>query len=315
MNGFPAKMVATDYSNCFGVSTRRHLGQSNDAGWGKMMRRILLPLALAVLTGTTLAQSTQPGIPTEPGMYLVTAGKVTDIIGQTINFKRSGSLLVSGVTAGIKTRKENVQLLGPHAQTVSDERPVFYFIPAKQEADAGVNAGDILLILLEEKPERRQFEVGAQGLWRASSGISITHQIQLLRSEEKPNVYKIAPANALGKGEYALYLTRGEGLSPYVYDFSVPKVSINMTLTSTPNPSTGNEAVTLTATLVSNETLPNGQVVSFSYKGTTLGAITIAEGKSVFTTVLPRGSDVVTATYSGDVTYGAASASVTQTVR
>jgi PDZ domain len=93
--------------------------------------------------------------------------------------------------------------------------------PAKQEADTGVNAGDLVLIRLEEKSKRRQFEVGAQGLWRGSSGISITHQVQVFRSEEKLGVYKIIASTSLKKGEYALYVTRGNGLSPYVYDFSV----------------------------------------------------------------------------------------------
>jgi hypothetical protein len=143
------------------------------------------------------------------------------ILGQIVAFTRSGSLLVSGLTAGIKTRKQNVQLLGPHAQTVINGKPVFYFIPPRQEADAGVNAGDLVLVRLEEKAERRQFEIGAQGLARASSGISITHQIQLIRSEAKPGIYTITPALELGKGEYALYLARGEGMQAYVYDFSV----------------------------------------------------------------------------------------------
>lgn len=145
----------------------------------------------------------------------------TKILGQILAFTRTGSLLVSKLTVGIKTRKENVQLLGPHAQTVVNDKPVFYFIPPKQEADAGVNAGDLVLMRLEEKAERRQFEVGAQGMARASTGISITHQIQIFRSEVKPGIYTITPAVPLGKGEYALYLTRGEGMQPYIYDFSV----------------------------------------------------------------------------------------------
>jgi hypothetical protein len=154
-------------------------------------------------------------------MYVQTAGGFNKILGQIIAFTRSGSLLVSKLTVGIKTRKENVQLLGPHAQTVIDGKPVFYFIPPRQEADAGVNAGDLVLLRLEEKAERRQFEIGAQGAWRVSSGISITHQIQLFRSEVKPGIYTITPAVALGKGEYALYLARGEEMKAYVYDFSV----------------------------------------------------------------------------------------------
>jgi hypothetical protein len=187
------------------------------------MRRVKLPLGVLVLVAAVLGQSPQPGVPTEAGMYLATANSNIKILGQIVTFTRSGSLAVSALTAGIKTAKANVQLLGPHAQTATDEKPLFYFIPAKQEAEAGVNAGDVVLIRLEKKAKRRQFEVAASGLWRGSSGISITHQVQLFRSEEKAGVFKLTPASPLSKGEYALYLTRGEGLSAYVYDFSVDR--------------------------------------------------------------------------------------------
>jgi hypothetical protein len=160
-------------------------------------------------------------IPTEAGMYLVTQNGNTKILGQIVDFERSGSLLASKVTLGVKSHKANAQLLGAHSQTASAGTPQFYFIPAKQEADAGVNAGDLIMIRLEEKGDRRQFEVGAEGDWRASKGISLTHQIQLNRSEVKAGVYKIAPAVELSRGEYGLYLARGEGLAPYIYDFSI----------------------------------------------------------------------------------------------
>jgi hypothetical protein len=194
-----------------------------------MQRTIPVCSVIVMLAVVALAQAPQPaisdagsgGVPSESGMYVQTAVGFNKILGQIVAFQRSGSLLASKLTVGIKTRKENVQLLGAHAQTVVDGKPLFYFIPPKQEADAGVNAGDLVLMHLEEKAERRQFEIGAQGAWRASSGISITHQIQLFRSETKPGVYTITPAVALGQGEYALYLARGEGMSAYVYDFSV----------------------------------------------------------------------------------------------
>ncbi len=160
-------------------------------------------------------------LPVEAGMYVSAAGGYTKILGQILDFTRSGSRLVSGVTLHIKSEKENVQLLGPHAQTVTSATPEFYFIPARQEADAGVNAGDLILVHLEEKKERRQVEVGAQGVGRASKGISLTHQIQINRSEVKSGVYKIAPAVGLSRGEYGLYLSRGEQMAPYIYDFSV----------------------------------------------------------------------------------------------
>src|ERR1700730_5814857 len=182
---------------------------------------VLLLTSAAALVGVSFSQTAQTNLPTDPGMYVEAAGSFTKIIGQIAEFKRSGSVMVSGVTLGIKSAKANIQLLGHHSQTVVSPQPIFYFIPAKQEADAGVNAGDLILVRLEEKSKRRQFEIAARGLWRASSGISLTHQIQIFRSELKSGVYKIAPATALGKGEYALFLSRGEGMAPYVYDFGV----------------------------------------------------------------------------------------------
>jgi len=177
-----------------------------------------------VLVGASLAQASHAPLPTDPGMYVEAANGPTKIIGQIAEFKRSGSALVSHATVGIKSQKENIQLLGPHSQTVVSPQPTFYFIPAKQEADAGVNAGDLILVRLEEKAERRQFEIAAHGAWRSSSGISLTHQVQLFRSEVNSGVYKIMPATELASGEYALYLSRGEGMAAYVYDFGVQKV-------------------------------------------------------------------------------------------
>jgi hypothetical protein len=190
-------------------------------------------LAMLLFIVTSHGQAVVAASPAEPGMYVEVSGGLTKVIGQIAEFRRSGSLLVSDITVGIKTRKENIQLLGPHAQNVVSAQPVFYFMPAKQEAEVGVNAGDLILIRLEEKSNRRQFEIAARGAWRSSSGISLTHQIQLLREEVNPGVYRIMPATELGRGEYALYLSRGEGMAAFVYDFGVQ-------LTHLPSPAATN---------------------------------------------------------------------------
>jgi hypothetical protein len=66
--------------------------------------------------------------------------------------------------------------------------------------------------------------------------------------------------------------------------------------------------------LASNGSLPNGQEVTFSYKGTIFGTATINGGKATLSTMaLPAGSDVVTASYAGNADYSSASTSVTQT--
>lgn len=175
-------------------------------------------------TSASTHSSPQGSLPTEPGMYIATAKGSTKILGQVVTFDRTGSLFVSWVTIGIKARHGNVQLPGAHAQTVVEGQPVFYFIPVKKQAEEGVDAGDLVLIRLEEKSGRRQFEINAAGDWRASSGISITHQIPLARSEETEGVYTVTPTTELNNGEYALYIRRGDGLSAYVYDFSTAPV-------------------------------------------------------------------------------------------
>lgn len=176
---------------------------------------------IALVAVGAFAQAPQLALPSEPGMYVEGPEGLSKIVGQIAEFKRSGSRFVYHLTAGVKTEKENIQLLGAHAQTVVSPQPVFYFVPPTQESSAGVSAGDLILMRLEEKTSRRQFEIAAQGLWRSSAGITLTHQIQLFRSEVKPEIYKLMPAVELKKGEYALFLSRGEGMAAYVYDFSV----------------------------------------------------------------------------------------------
>ena len=183
---------------------------------GLALKRVTLHLGIASLALATLAQTPQPNVPSEPGMYLATANGSTKLLGYRY---------LSENTLGTKAKREKIIFMGAHAKTVVDSKPVFYFIPGKHEAEAGVSAGDMVLVRLEEKRKGRQFDVRAQGEWRESSGVAPTYQVQLFCSEEKPGVYKVTPAVALGKGEYALYLRRDEMMLPHMYDFSVPKPS------------------------------------------------------------------------------------------
>ncbi len=202
------------------------------ARWLNRLRKLGVATAILVVSTSALTTASQSpaNLTVEPGVYVQTSRGFAKILGQMVSFQRTGSTLASTMTVGIVSKKGNVQLLGAHSQTLTGAHPVFYFIPAKQEADAGGTGGDLVLIRLQVTPEgdRRQFEVAAQGAARASSGISITHQIQLLRFEETPGVYKLTPAVELASGEYAFYLVRGEGMAAYVYDFSVPGAGPNV---------------------------------------------------------------------------------------
>jgi hypothetical protein len=178
-------------------------------------------LAIAVFSGIPAGQAPEATLPTDPGMYLATSQGFQKILGQPFTFERTGSRLVSGLTLGIKAAHNNIQIPGPHAQTMTGPEPSFVLVPSQREMENGLTAGDLVLLSLEVHGERRQIEVGAGGAWRASGGVSITHQLGAVRTELSAGTYQLRPDHALKPGEYALYLQRGEGLPPILYDFSV----------------------------------------------------------------------------------------------
>jgi len=161
------------------------------------------------------------GLPDDPGVYLLTQNGYLDILGQPVNFARSGSRLASGLTLHIKAEHSNAQIQGAHAQTITDSAPTFLFIPSPRELENGVSAGDLLLIVLDVRGDRRQIEIGAAGAARASKGVTLTHQVETEKSLRAPRKYEIKPVKPMMKGEYAFYLERGEGLPAMLYDFSV----------------------------------------------------------------------------------------------
>jgi hypothetical protein len=167
------------------------------------------------------ATSKGPALPPEPGLFLVSNHDQIKILGQPVTFERTGSRLVNTMTLNIKAAHDNVQLPGNHAQTLTGDKPVFVFVPSRNEVENGVTGGDLLLVKLETHGDRRQIEIAAGGSWRASKGVSITHQLSAVRSEIATETYQVTPEFQLVPGEYALYLVRGEGLPAVIYDFSV----------------------------------------------------------------------------------------------
>ena len=183
------------------------------------MKKMIYPFLFLVLSMGPLATS-QSQVPAEPGLYCSLQDRFKRIEGQVESFTRSGSRLAHGVTLGIKTSKRNVQILGKHAPAILPPNPVFYYrVPPASQALGGT-AGDLVLIKMEGKGDRRQFEVAAGGKGRASTGPSILSQLQVFRELVEGELYKLTPAQTLKRVEYCFYLYRTE--SPgLIYDFTV----------------------------------------------------------------------------------------------
>lgn len=95
----------------------------------------------------------------------------------------------------------------------------------------------------------------------------------------------------------------------------VNKAATVLKLTSSKNPATAGQAVTLTATVTSPAGKPAG-TVTFKNGTTVLGSATLIGGATKLTTAkLPKGTDTITASYAGAADYKASSASLTETVK
>lgn len=96
------------------------------------------------------------------------------------------------------------------------------------------------------------------------------------------------------------------------------KTTTALTLAASSAAITAGQTVTLTATLApfsagSNST--NGEAVSFTSGGATLGTALLTGGVATLTTAtLPTGTDVIAATYAGDTNFSAATAAAVQVV-
>jgi hypothetical protein len=95
------------------------------------------------------------------------------------------------------------------------------------------------------------------------------------------------------------------------------KATTTTSVTSTPNPATSGQSVKFTASVTSTTSGTITGTVQFYDGATVLGSpVTLAGGSAVYsTTTLSQGSHSITATYSGDSTYGTStSTALTQTI-
>jgi len=117
---------------------------------------------------------------------------------------------------------------------VKDRHPYFYiYVPD------GNSASDYVLLSLNKKQDRREFQVGSfGGLSGGKSGVKKDKQIDFTAEHVGIRVYKITLTGDLKPGEYAFFMGQGHDAAlagslggvrsggnalGRVYDFSVPQ--------------------------------------------------------------------------------------------
>jgi hypothetical protein len=173
--------------------------------------------------------------PPEVGVYWKNANAFERIEGQAISQTKAGGKAGSMFTYGMRNEHWDAYLNGPQSKNVIQERlPIFYiYVPD------GASASDFVLISLEKKGDRREFQIGSfGGITGGKSGVKRDKEIAFTAEHAGIRTYKIKLDAAMKPGEYAFFMGTGQqatmaggstggarsggAAAGRVYDFRIP---------------------------------------------------------------------------------------------
>jgi hypothetical protein len=158
-------------------------------------------------------------VPPVPGLYYLNPQGLRRIEGRAVTIEQSHSHVPLKETLPGQGSKSKAEILSERAENRLSSTPVFYYrVPPGNEA---AGAADVVLVKLKTTHGHREFDLSSEGEWKASAGIPLRSQLELLREQVEGGVYRLVPAKDLKPGQYALYLFRGRDLPGLIYDFEV----------------------------------------------------------------------------------------------
>jgi hypothetical protein len=173
--------------------------------------------------------------PPEVGVYWKDGSKFTLLQGQAVTNTKAGGRAGSFFTDGMRNQHWDATIQGPVSKNVvKDRRPLFYiYVPD------GSDSSDYVLISLNKKGDRREFQIGSfGGITGGKSGVKRDKELQFHADHVGIRMYKIILDSDLKPGEYAFFMGTGQGntmsgahggnrsggsASGRVYDFSIPQ--------------------------------------------------------------------------------------------
>jgi len=194
-----------------------------------------VPLSIAPAAGGAQAAPDPNFPPAEVGVYWRDGTSFVLIEGQALARAKVGGRAGSFFTYGMRSEHWDAYLEGSTSKNrVKDRQPQFYFY-----VPDGISAADYVLIRLEKKGNRREFQVGSfGGVTAGKSGVKQDKEVLFKAEHVAVRTYKITLESDLKPGEYAFFqgtgqqtmMASGHGSSPSggsasgrIYDFSVPE--------------------------------------------------------------------------------------------
>jgi hypothetical protein len=201
----------------------------------KVMINPTPPAAQVVVAATPITND--PSLPPpEVGVYWKNANAFVLIEGQAISQAKVGGKAGSMFTYGLRNEHWDAYLNGPQSKNViNDRQPVFYlYVPD------GASASDFVLIILEKKGDRREFQIGSfGGITGGKSGVKRDKEVAFTAEHAGIRTYKVKVDAAMQPGEYAFFMGTGQqanmagsstggarsggAASGRIYDFRIPQ--------------------------------------------------------------------------------------------
>jgi hypothetical protein len=173
--------------------------------------------------------------PPEVGVYWKDGAKFVLVQGQAVTNTKAGGKAGSLFTNGLRNQHWDATIEGPVSKNVVRERrPTFYlYVPD------GDDSSDYVLIKLNKKGDRREFQIGSfGGMTGGRSGVQRDKEVQFRAEHMGIRIYKLTLEGALKPGEYAFFLGTGQAntmsgarggnrsggaAAGRVYDFTIPE--------------------------------------------------------------------------------------------
>src|SRR5215469_6039012 len=201
----------------------------------KVMINPAPPAAPVVVAATPITND--PNLPPpEVGVYWKNGNAFVLIEGQAISQAKVGGKAGSMFTYGMRNEHWDAYLNGPQSKNVINERqPLFYvYVPD------GASASDFVLISLEKKGDRREFQIGSfGGITGGKSGVKRDKEVAFTTEHAGIRTYKVKLDAAMKPGEYAFFMGTGQqstmagggtggarsggAAAGRVYDFRIPE--------------------------------------------------------------------------------------------
>jgi hypothetical protein len=192
------------------------------------------PVSVAA-AGTAIPPGVDPNLPPpEVGIYWKDGAKFVPIEGHALSQAKVGGRGGSYLTYGMRSQHWDATLNGSTSTNrVKDRRPLFYFY-----VPDGSSSSDFVLIKLEKKEDRREFQVGSfGGVTAGKSGVKRDKEIPFTAEHVAIRTFRVTVDRDLAPGEYAFFMgtsqqammssgtiSSGSGGSAAgrIFDFSVP---------------------------------------------------------------------------------------------